>query len=134
MFQDGEAVDEDRAKGTLNETGHLKRKIGEWTGDKDAEIEGRVQEVEETQPIHGGKNHRRAAGAEAAESFSRQSNEIFPVRIKYPESSMLSGETHRCQHPGCWFKGYGALRATITCPCASSFSQACDYNPHRVTS
>ena len=46
MFQEGEAVNKDRAKGAINEVvGRAKRQVGEWTGDKDAEIEGLAQEV-----------------------------------------------------------------------------------------
>jgi uncharacterized protein YjbJ (UPF0337 family) len=46
IFQQGEIVDKDRAKGTINEVaGRAKRQVGEWTGDKDAQIEGLAQEV-----------------------------------------------------------------------------------------
>jgi uncharacterized protein YjbJ (UPF0337 family) len=39
-------MDKDRAKGTINEVaGRAKRQVAEWTGDKDAQIEGIAQEV-----------------------------------------------------------------------------------------
>jgi uncharacterized protein YjbJ (UPF0337 family) len=41
-----EMVDKDRVKGTVTEiTGRTKRKVGEWTGNKEVQIEGLLQEV-----------------------------------------------------------------------------------------
>jgi len=39
-------MDKDRLNGTIDEVvGRTKRQIGEWTGDKDAQVDGAIQEL-----------------------------------------------------------------------------------------
>jgi len=39
-------MDKDRVKGTIDDsTGRIKRQVGEWTGDREAQIEGATQQV-----------------------------------------------------------------------------------------
>ena len=39
-------MDKDRVKGTIDDSvGRVKRQVGEWTGDSDAQIEGATQQV-----------------------------------------------------------------------------------------
>ena len=39
-------MDKDRVKGTIDDAaGRVKRQVGEWTGDTDAQVEGAAQQV-----------------------------------------------------------------------------------------
>ncbi|MGD0098205.1 MAG: CsbD family protein [Terracidiphilus sp.] len=39
-------MDKDRVKGTIDDSaGRVKRQVGEWTGDRDAQIEGTAQQL-----------------------------------------------------------------------------------------
>ncbi|MGA2888858.1 MAG: CsbD family protein [Terracidiphilus sp.] len=39
-------MDKDRVKGTIDDTaGRIKRQVGEWTGDSEAQVEGVAQQV-----------------------------------------------------------------------------------------
>jgi uncharacterized protein YjbJ (UPF0337 family) len=39
-------MDKDRVKGTLDDTaGRVKRQVGEWTGDTNAQVEGTAQQI-----------------------------------------------------------------------------------------
>jgi uncharacterized protein YjbJ (UPF0337 family) len=46
VFDGGETMDKDCVKGAINEVaGRARRQAGEWTGDTNAQVEGRAQEV-----------------------------------------------------------------------------------------
>jgi len=46
VFDGGETMDKDRVKGAINEVaGRARRQASEWTGDTNAQVEGRAQEV-----------------------------------------------------------------------------------------
>jgi uncharacterized protein YjbJ (UPF0337 family) len=39
-------MDKDRVKGTMDDaTGRIKRQVGEWTGDTNAQVEGAAQQI-----------------------------------------------------------------------------------------
>lgn len=39
-------MNKDQVKGTINDVeGRVKRQVGEWTGDEDAQVEGTVQQI-----------------------------------------------------------------------------------------
>ena len=81
MFREGVVVDKDRAQGTTNQVvGRVTQRLGEWRGDKDAEIEGFAQEVKgKAQKAWGGaKNALRAARNEVRQE--QATSETQPPR------------------------------------------------------
>ena len=71
-------VNKDRVKGTMNEiAGRAKRQVGEWTGDRNAQMEGLAQEVKgKAQKTWGEvKDSVRSATEEAREALHRSETE-----------------------------------------------------------
>ena len=71
-------MDKDRVKGTMDDAaGRIKRQVGEWTGDPNAQVEGAAQQVKgKTEKFVGQvKDAARDANAKQAEHQSRTEQE-----------------------------------------------------------
>lgn len=82
MFREEVVVDKDRAEGTINKAvGRVTRQVGEWRGEKDAEIEGLAQEVRgKAQKAWGGAKDAPRAARDEACIESRATGETQPPR------------------------------------------------------
>lgn len=90
----GGELDKDRVKGTIDDSaGRIKRQVGEWTGDRSAQIEGAVQQVK-------GKTEKVLGKIEdAARESKRKTEERTETTPESKDKDTVNSHRQNCGSP-----------------------------------
>ena len=83
-------MDKNRVKGKMDDAaGRIKRQVGEWTGDKEKQVEGAAQQVKGKTEDAWGKVK---DAARDVKDEAKRSRDKEPVKRPYPDEEAAEGE------------------------------------------